>query len=213
MRIILEKIKQASRAKVPVPDSPDGFSGDSDNLMSWWQTQFTSEEQNYILGKGFDLNRIIYPDGSLGFTDSLAMLSTWFITGGDVPLARRILAKSVEMQESETGAAIDRHFIYDCMIRVYYRDRKRDEDTLDLAIQACQKQIALAPHLIRERPKDWGNDLPAHRGFQQLAVILERDNDYEGTISLCEQALQQGWAGDWGKRIARCQKRMNRQSP
>ena len=196
---------------------------DPDNLLAWWQSEFTAAEQNYILakyqplvlgaaveGEGLDLNRIVLPDGSLGLIGSLAALSTWFISGDDMPLARRILAKSVERQESETGSVLDRHYIYYHMIRVYYRVRSRDKNALALAIQACESQIALAPHVIRERPKEWSEILPEHPGFQQLVIILERNKDYDGAIRLSEEALRQGWAGDWGKRIARCRQRSAR---
>ena len=218
---MLDKIKRALGAKTLVENAREGATGDSDNLLAWWHTEFTPEEQHYILAKyqpavvgtaveGLDLSRIIRPDGSLGLIGSLAALSTWFMSGDDIPLARRILAKSVERQESETGSVIDRHFIYYHMIRVYYRDRNRDKNALALAIETCEKQIALAPEVIRERPQEWGEVLPAHPGFQQLAIILERNKDYEGAIRLSEGALRQGWAGDWEKRISRCKQRSNR---
>ena len=122
------------------------------------------------------------------------------------------MAKSVGRQESETGATIDRHFIYSCMIQVYCRDRNRDENALALAIEACEKQIALAPQVIREQPKDWEGELPAHLGFRQLAIVGERDRDYEDAIRLSKEALRQGWAGDWEKRIARCRRKNNRRT-
>ena len=166
---MLDKMKRALGAKTLVENAREGATGDSDNLLAWWHTEFTPEEQHYILakhqpavvgtaveGEGLDLSRIIRPDGSLGLIGSLAALSTWFMSGDDIPLARRILAKSVERQESETGSVIDRHFIYYHMIRVYYRDRNRDKNALALAIETCEKQIALAPEVIRERPQEWG---------------------------------------------------------
>ena len=188
-----------------------------DNLLSWWKAEFTPEEQNYILsklsyGEDLDLERIIRPDGSLGLIGSLANLATWFTTEKDLLLARRILAKSVEMQESENGSLVDRHFTYHNMIRVYYRDRNRDENTLELAIQACEKQIALAPQLARNPPRDWVDvGLPEPTGFKQLAIILQQNKDYEGAIRLSEEALRQRWAGDWEKRIARCKRRSSQQ--
>ena len=204
--------------------APVVFTGDTDNLLVWWETEFSPEEQDYILTKyqpmalgtgneRKDLSRIIRPDGSLGLISSLTALSTWFLTGDDVPLARRILAKGVERQESETGDIIDRHFTYAHMIKVYYRDRNRDESALALAIEACQKQIAIAPQVIEEWTKDSlasQGGLPAHSGFEQLAIILEKNKDYEGAIQLSQQALQQGWNGDWEKRIARCRQRSYR---
>ena len=45
------------------------------------------------------------------------------------------------------------------------------------------------------------------RGFEQLAIILEQNKDYDGAVRLSEEALRQGWAGDWGKCIDRCRQR------
>ena len=42
---------------------------------------------------------------------------------------------------------------------------------------------------------------------QNLAIILERNKDYDGAVRLSEEALRQGWAGDWEKRIDRCRQR------
>lgn len=223
---MLDKIKQAFKSKGPVEHSLRDTDCYADNLLAWWETEFSPEEQNYILtkykpmtlggaveGERTDLSHIIRPDGSLGSISSLTALSTWFLTGDDVPLARRILAKAVERRESETGSVVDRHFIYGLMIKVYYRDRNRDNNALELAIETCQKQIAIAPQAIREWPeylKGQDGGLPAHSGFEQLAIILERNKDYQGAIQLSQKALSQGWAGDWEKRIARCRKRSKR---
>ena len=52
--------------------------------------------------------------------------------------------------------------------------------------------------------------LPAHTGFEQLAIIRERDKDYDEAILLCEEALRHGWSGDWQKRIVRCKSKRDR---
>ena len=220
---MLDKLRRALGARSPVDgDQKIGPMG-QEGLTAWWNTEFTPEEQNYILTKyqplamgagpksnSTDLNRIIRPDGTLGLVGSLAALSTWFMSGDDIALARRILAKSVERNESEIGSAVDRHYIYYHMIRVYHRDRDRDENAMALAIEACEKQIALASQLIQERPREWGETLPEHPGYRQLAIILEQNKDFEGAIRLSQEASEQGWNGDWEKRIARCRKMSRR---
>ena len=87
------------------------------------------------------------------------------MSGEDLPLARRILDKSVERREAENGPVIDRHYIYHNMIRVYYRDRNRDTNSLQLAIEACEKQIDLGPQVVRAWPREeMGAALPRHTG-------------------------------------------------
>ena len=128
-------------------------------------------------------------------------------------MARRILAKAVELGEGESGTILDRHFIFGDMIKVYYSDRERDEDTFWLAVDACQKQIMLAnaaaEAFVTEYP--CSPSLPEHLGYKQLAIICEKEGSYDLAIDLSETALQQGWAGDWQKRIVRCNRRMNQQ--
>jgi hypothetical protein len=49
-------------------------------------------------------------------------------------------------------------------------------------------------------------------GYQQLAIILEKDGILEEAVALCQQALDGGWNGDWEKRIARCRERIREAS-
>jgi len=50
--------------------------------------------------------------------------------------------------------------------------------------------------------------LPRHVGFDQLAIIREKQHDYAEAIRLSELAMKQGWNGDWEARIARCEKKL-----
>jgi len=53
---------------------------------------------------------------------------------------------------------------------------------------------------------------PSHRGFKQLAIINHKQEKYKGVIKLCKQAKEQGWRGDWDKRIQRAKKKINNQN-
>ena len=186
------------------------------DLASWWRSEFTKREQSHILEV---YQPAVVGDGAknrnleliLSGRISLAALATWFANGEDIDIARRIMSKSVEMDEATSGSALDQHFVYYNMIRVYYRDRDSSEDALPLAIDACEKQIALAPHAAREWRSGYpGDSLPLHPGFRQLSIIREKEGNFEEAIRLCEEALQQGWAGDWERRIERCSNRIAR---
>ena len=185
-------------------------------LASWWRSEFTKREQSHILEV---YQPAVVGDGAknrnleliLSGKVSLAALATWFANGDDVDIARRMISKSVEMGEATSGSALDQHFVYYNMIRVYYRDRENNEDALPLAIDSCENQIALAPHAAREWRADNPRDgLPLHPGFRQLAIIREREGNFEEAIRLSEEALRQGWSGDWERRIERCRGRIAR---
>ena len=193
-------------------------------LLAWWESVFTPEEikhiltkyQSVVLGVSADssnlpIRTIIQEDGTVSVP--LTRLATWFMSPpDDLPIARRLLEKGIELGEGTEGHILDRHFTYYNMIQVYYRDRNRDPEELDLAVAACETQIAIAPEVRRawfdEYPKDL--NLPMHPGYRQLAIVREKQNDYTEAIRLSYEALEQGWGGDWEKRIARCQNRLNR---
>lgn len=193
-------------------------------LLAWWESAFTPEEIKHILTKyqpmvlgvaddssDLPIRNIIQEDGTLSVP--LTRLATWFMSPpDDLPIARRLLEKGIELGEGTEGPILDRHFTYYAMIQVFYRDRNRDPEALDLAIAACETQIAFAPEVRRawfaEYPKD--RHLPMHPGYRQLAIVREKQKDYAEAIRLSHEALEQEWGGDWEKRIARCENRLNR---
>jgi hypothetical protein len=90
----------------------------------------------------------------------------------DRHIARRILSKAEEL--AANAPFLDRHFLYLTIIQTYYPDRDVDPGALDKVIDACERQIDLAPEaapVFRSRFK--GATLPEHRGFEQLANIRE----------------------------------------
>jgi hypothetical protein len=72
----------------------------------------------------------------------------------------------------------------------------------------CNELISLSPLAKKWFRAAWRRQpLPGHVGYQQLAIIKEKQKDYRAAIALCQQALAEGWRGDWAKRIARCELR------
>ena len=190
------------------------------DLLAWWESAFTQCERDHILVKyqpmvigignaqASTVDRIVGQDGTLRL--SLAGLATWFMSPSeDLSLARRIIDKAVELGEGKTGEVLERHITYHRMILVYYRDRTRNPDALPLAIEACQRQIALGPEAAVAFRREYSYQaLPEHTGFKQLAIIREKARDYAEAVRLSHEAIRQGWAGDWEKRITRCEKRV-----
>jgi len=119
-----------------------------------------------------------------------------------------MLAKAEELAKA-AGNVLDLHFVYAGMIKTFYVDRDNDPEALDLAIAACEKQIALGPEAAeawtRESPEE---PLPGHTGYTQLAIIREKHKNFADAISLSRLAMKQGWAGDWEERIARNERRL-----
>jgi hypothetical protein len=81
------------------------------------------------------------------------------------------------------------------------------------AVAACKKQIGIS-HLAVKAFKKLASDgfIPSHTGYKQLSIIREKESKFDEVISLCKRAQNEGWNGDWGKRIERCLKKLSKQS-
>lgn len=192
-----------------------GFYG----LADWWLMTFTEEERRYMeqtfqpmsVGVGGGQSSSLTTGQIFGSSRSacafLGTFAGWFHKPNDRDLAYRILDKAEELP----GDVLDRHFLYHQMIKTYYPDRDRVPGSLDKAIAACEKQIAMAPQAAAAfRREDGDQSLPAHTGYEQLAIIRDKQGDYAEAIRLSQQAKSRKWAGDWDKRIARYQKKLDK---
>jgi hypothetical protein len=118
------------------------------------------------------------------------------------PKRRMSLRRAIDRADDLAG----RHFAVGELISAAYRLRDAHPEALADAIAACREQIDLAPRvapLLRQR---WG-DLPEHRGYKQLAIVLERQKEFAEAAALVEQARNQGWAGDWDARLQRLERK------
>jgi len=76
---------------------------------------------------------------------------------------------------------------------------EHDERERVLARHAREAGRHSEPHEFR---------VPSHRGFTQLSIIREKSGDIAGAIDLAEHAAEDGWSGDWDKRLERLRKRL-----
>ncbi|MFB2728713.1 hypothetical protein ACE02H_14735 [Shewanella mangrovisoli] len=53
--------------------------------------------------------------------------------------------------------------------------------------------------------------MPSHVGYKQLAIILEKEGDLQGALALSQKALEQGWTGDFDKRIEKLTAKLAKQ--
>ncbi len=159
-------------------------------VLDWWQSAFTEEERQKILVVfGVD---IFEPDET--FRESLWTLANWFLSHKEnLPLARKLIDKALDVGEGRSGEIADRHFAYSTAIKIYYRLRNLESDALALAIQACEDQIALAPQVAIAMRHEWPNQsLPRHLGYEQLAIIRHKEKGYDEAIRLSLQAKSEG---------------------
>ena len=109
----------------------------------------------------------------------------------------------------ESIKELDLHFSIQEKIIIYYKNREIDNN-LETAIKACEEQIDFAPKAKKAFNTFYKNEpLPSHKGFEQLAIIKEKQGKFSEAISLCKIALNEGWSGDWERRIGKLNKKIN----
>ena len=130
---------------------------------------------------------------------------------GQYSLADKVIIKAEEV-DLQSVDILDLHFLYSNLGKFFYGIRDTNPHALARAIDACEKQIAIAPKAIIACNLAFNGTLTSHYGYKQLAIIREKLKDYAGAVRLCQQALDQGWDGDWQKRISKLQEKIAKQS-
>jgi len=183
-------------------------------LQEWWLSEFSAEEKLYIEERfnplGFSKSRLT--KGKIVSTSEtplglLSSLAGWFSKKTDLHIAHRILDKA-ECLIDDSTKILDKHFLYQSRIDLFYKDRDNSQ-SFEKAVVACKNQIELAQVAAIAFLENKDNRrLPSHKGFEQLCIIKEKSKNYNEVITLSEEALSQGWSGDWERRIERCQKKL-----
>lgn len=189
------------------------------HLEDWWMATFSDQERSYIVERynpmGSEGRSLV--EGEITFSSAtpgmfLVGLATWFQSPEDRSIAKRILEKSIESSKDlkSNSDVLDRRFALSTSIPTFYRDRE-DPQMLRRAVDSCLAQIELAPRASSAFFDAYPDSpLPTHVGYDQLAVIYEKQEKLAEAITLCNQAKKQGWNGDWDKRIARCEKKLGK---
>lgn len=178
-------------------------------LSEWWLSEFSPDERKYII-KTLDDRSLV--EGSFSCIDCTAIsfllgVANNFNNKKDRTIAYRILEKAENMIDNKTEV-LDKHFLFQTKLEVYYKSRNIDSNALDMAIKACLQQIEIASeaaNAFKEEYKDC--HLPRHKGYEQLSIIREKNKDFNSAFNLAKEANKQGWDGDWEKRIERCSRR------
>jgi len=206
------------------------------NLTNWWLLLEIEQRQiiegEYIfqysdlikMGEILPLAREgrgdIPPITTAGLLDLLSMR---LVIPDMNPLALIILRKAEE-EAIQSGNIFDLHGVYRNYVERIYSSYTSGFVTVDEVISICEKAIAIsegafsalmayhAVNVAKLVEMGYSTDefewKPGHEGYRRLTMIREKQKDYIGVISLCRQAEEQGWNGDWEKRIARCQQKL-----
>ena len=187
------------------------------NLKDWWRDSFTDEERKHIvevfqpLGAPKDVLVVgeLQSSGDDRILSFLSSLTGWFDNPRDRHIAHKIIAKAADYVASEKNI-LDLHFFYPQKMKLFYKERE-NPSALKEATNACLKQIEISEKAAAAFRKEYGdNQLPAHEGYEQLCIILEKEGKFNEAIKFAEQAKKQGWGGNWDGRVERCKKKLEK---
>ena len=113
---------------------------------------------------------------------------------------------------AETGDITFLHFDIQERIEFNYKNRS-DKISYDKAKKLCYDMIEIAPEVAAKMEEtnfmgDRGIPLPRHHGYQQLAIILQKEGVFTEAIRICEKGEKEGWNNDFAKRIERLKKKL-----
>lgn len=187
-------------------------------LSDWWLETFTKEERKYIedsykpfrIGSGASNARPLTQGKIIRSRASacalLSAIPAWLKNPDDLHLNRKFFLKAEQIGSDDI---LDYHFLYLQMIKTFYRHRNATPEALNEAINACKKQIGIAPKSVAAfKNSEIFNKVPEHTGYKQLSIIYEKQGKVQEALNLAKQAQRQGWDGDWEKRITRLQKKL-----
>jgi hypothetical protein len=189
-------------------------------LEHWWLNQLSESERARLeelfhpLGSAFDLpltqgNILRNDDPTATKTMLIGNLIGWLQkTPVDLTIRIKLLSKLAAELSAEDNL-LARHYCLQVLIQEHYRDRLRSPKSRELAIQACRDQIAIAAQVAALMQSTNLPNFPTHVGYEQLAIILEKDSQFAEAIAICMQAKLEGWTGNWHARIERCRTKLS----
>lgn len=181
-------------------------------LENWWNESLEEDERKEIK------NIISSYNNQLGNDWFKSNFSTTSLNIISAIKNYKLLNKFITVSEKNLNQQLilDQHFYYFAKIKALYKFRDQEDNALSMTIETCNKSTALSSQAI-EALKDFHKEihgnlsdffLPNHTGYTQLSIIFQKQNKYKEAIELCQQALKQGWGGDWEKRIERYTKKL-----
>jgi len=116
----------------------------------------------------------------------------------------------LKMSESEAKTVLRTHFFLLEEMGQAYRNRELSPAYFQKAETLCQQIIEMSPVVARAFMTENFPYLPRNPGFDQLAIIREKQGDFTRALAICEEAKRQGWKGDWDKRIDRLSSKLDK---
>lgn len=155
-----------------------------DNLPSEKQRQIRESKNVVGIGGGEAnlLDKKMLSSGSMTQQDFLADVVKHAAKEGDIQFAEEVLSKAL----SANGRHIENeHFMYNELIKAYYKERNNRDDAIEKCIEYCKSDISIVDEFL----SSWDGDPPRIPSFKRLAIIYENRGKYEEATEICDKAI------------------------
>ena len=85
---------------------------------------------------------------------------------------------------------IDRHFAYNELITLLYKQRENRADAIDLCIKYCIEDIQRIDAFKTANEARFHDGLPLIPSFDRLRIIYEKQGKYREAIQVCSKAIE-----------------------
>lgn len=188
------------------------------NLRDWY-TELTEEEQQKL----YEHSTVFGLDGEQNLLDQFVQTTSQTqqgylkgvgskaVSSKDYVFAEQVLLRALEAEDDNPT---DRHFVYNSLIELYYKQRDEHDDAIKNCITYCKRDIETIDEFITEWKQEHNtDDLPRIPSFKRLAIIYEKQENYQEALAVCDQALayglDDGTKGGFEGRKERLQKKLD----
>jgi len=129
------------------------------------------------------------------------------INNKDYQFAEKVLLKALNAEDSNPT---DKHFVYNSLIKLYYKQRDNRDDAIEKCIKYCKEDIESINNFLDA----WDGEPPRIPAFKRLAIIYDKQENHREAIEICNKALKLGLSdgtkGGFKGRKQRLQNKINK---
>lgn len=135
------------------------------------------------------------------------------LSSKDYSLSEKTLMKALRVK----GDILDKHFTYNALIKLYYKQRNISKEALEKCIRYCKEDIKNFPKFkeawIKEQKRQGLKKselyIPRVPSFERLAIIYEKQGRLNEAIEVCKKVIKYKLEGGF-ERLEKLKKKMER---
>ncbi len=165
-------------------------------LAEWYQ-QLSAEKQRKLheyssgFGTGGEYNQLEQPvkETSQTAQSYLRSVGSSAIRDKNYDFAEMVLLKALDTADNNPK---DRHFVYNSLIDLYYKQRDDRDDAIEMCVRYCKEDIESIDLFLDAWMGEYNDEPPRIPSFKRLAIIHEKQGTHEKALEICERAIDRG---------------------